>query len=489
MDFPGAVPRTFVGPLVLASSAMPFAPFLLSPDELQLCVRAILGLINAGALWSLKYAVETAYGTAAGRWFVLLQASQFHVMFYASRTLPNMLAFPLVMLAQRNLILSKSMAARSQKSVKRRRLALYLLTIAGIIFRSEIAILLAAEVGLMLYQQRVSLTKEIIPAGLTGAILGLTSTVTIDSFFWQRFPLWPEWVAFYYNTVLGKSSDWGVEPMHYYFTDALLRLLMNPMILLVCIPLAIKSRAIGKTSLDILLPHVVFIGLFSLLPHKERRFIIYSVPAFTAVASSSAAWFWNRRSKNMLYRALNLLMILTTLVSFAASMGLLYVSSLNYPGGAALQRFHALTVPEKDNRIHVYLDNLACQTGVTRFQQIRPSWVYDKTENETTLHDVAFWQQFDYVLAEHPERVIGNWKPIDTVTGYAGLSLRPGEDDDVLPLSSSYGKLMPRLKDVYVAFSLFIRRNVTKGYWPAVRTEPRIYILQRENLMMAQAQS
>lgn len=212
MDFPGAVPRTFVGSLVLAGTAMPFASLFSSPDQLQLLVRAILGLLNAGALWLLKYAVETAYGTAAGRWYIVLQASQFHVMFYASRTLPNMLAFPLVIFAQRNLILSKSMAAKSQRSVKRRRLALYLLTIAGIIFRSEIAILLAAEVGLMLYRRRASLTKEIIPAGVAGALLGLTTTVSIDSFFWQRSLLWPEWVAFYYNTILGKSSDWELNP-------------------------------------------------------------------------------------------------------------------------------------------------------------------------------------------------------------------------------------------------------------------------------------
>ena len=489
VGFPGAVPRTFVGPLILAGTSMPFASFLSSPDQLQLLARSILGLFNAAALWSMKYAVETAYGTAAGRWYVLLQASQFHVMFYASRTLPNMLAFPLVIFAQRNLILSKAMAAKSQKSVKRRRLALYLLTVAGIVFRAEVAILLAAEVGLMLAQQRASLGKEIIPAGVTGAVLGLTTTVAVDSFFWQRFPLWPEWVAFYYNTILGKSSDWGTEPFHYYFIDALPRLLMNPMMIFVCIPLAIKSKAIGKTSLDVLLPHVVFIGLFSLLPHKERRFIIYSVPAFTAVASSSAAWFWTRRSKTTLYAAFNILMMATTLASFAASIGLLYVSSLNYPGGDALQRLHTLAEPEKNTHINVYLDNLACQTGVTRFQQVNPLWVYDKTENETTLHNVAFWQQFDYVLAEHPERVIGNWKPIDIVTGYAGVTLQPGEDDDVLPLPASYGKNLAVLKDLYVKISLFARQKLTKGYWPAIRTEPRIYVLQREHPVMAQAQS
>jgi alpha-1,6-mannosyltransferase len=52
----------------------------------------MLGLMNAAALIAFGRSVQRAFGTGAGIWFALFQASQFHVMYYASRTLPNMFA-------------------------------------------------------------------------------------------------------------------------------------------------------------------------------------------------------------------------------------------------------------------------------------------------------------------------------------------------------------------------------------------------------------
>lgn len=471
--FPGSVPRTFTGALVLAGAATPFAPLMSSPDQIQLLVRSILGLANAAALLSLRSAVDTAYGKIAGRWFVLFQASQFHVMFYASRTLPNMFAFTATTIALRSLVLAKAVASKSTRSQKRRRLALYLLTVAGVIFRSEIAILLAMETVVLLVQQRASLVKEIIPAGIAGAAIGLLVTITVDSFFWQQFPLWPEWTGFYYNTILGKSADWGTSPPTWYFINALPRLMLNPMTLLVCIPLAMGVKATQKTSQDILVPHLAFVAIYSLLPHKEWRFIIYSIPAFTAVASAGASWIWTRRSKTIVYRILSLGLVLTTLASFAASAGLLLISSLNYPGGAALSRLQKIE-PSPGQKVH--LDNLSCQTGVTRFQQTQPTWTYDKTEDEDLLLDPSFWQQFDYVLAEDTKRVIGSWQVVDTVEGFAGLTLRPSEQDMAISDDSGTAATLTR---GYLSLGQKLQKT-TRGYWPVMKMETKIYILRRE---------
>lgn len=477
VSFPGSVPRTCTGALILATISWPFTWLLGSPEQTQLLVRAVLGVLSAASLWSVRNAVDTAYGRTAGRWFVLLQTSQFHVVYYSSRTLPNSFAFVLTNLALHELIIVKAVAARSTRSVKRRRLACTLLTVAGVVFRSEIAILLAAETAYMLVRRRASLTREIIPAGAAGAVIGLLATVSVDSLFWQRFPLWPELVGFYYNTILGKSSEWGTSPFHHYILNATPRLLLNPMTYLVCIPAALGFKALQGPSQDILAPHAVFILVYSLLPHKEWRFVIYSVPALTAVAAAGAAWIWNRRSKSVVYKTLSMLMVASTLASYVASLGLLYVSSLNYPGGEALHRLHELVQSPNQS---VHLDNLACQTGVTRFLQSRPSWTYDKTEDQDQLLDPVFWQQFDYVLVENPKRVIGSWLALDSVAAFDGVTLRPGELEDVIPVNGKVGSVAYAVQSSYNWAARYLRTKLTKGYWPAIKMQSKLYMLEKE---------
>jgi alpha-1,6-mannosyltransferase len=92
--FPGPVPRTFVGPVILAGVSQPLVAAL-GFQHAQLIVRGVLGLVNAAALMVFAASVRRAFGNGTARWYLLLQASQFHILFYASRTLPNMFAFPL----------------------------------------------------------------------------------------------------------------------------------------------------------------------------------------------------------------------------------------------------------------------------------------------------------------------------------------------------------------------------------------------------------
>ncbi|KAF2099301.1 alpha-1,6-mannosyltransferase subunit Ecm39 [Rhizodiscina lignyota] len=479
VSFPGSVPRTFTGALVLAGLSKPWTGWLTAPEQRQLLVRAILGLFNAGALLSLRNAVARTFGPSASKWYVLFQASQFHIIYYASRTLPNMYAFGMTTIAMRSYMLANLYEPNHYWSKQYIRQAVFLMTLAGVVFRSEIAIFLATHLIYLLLRRRASL-KTIIPAGLVGAALGLAATVSVDSFFWQKFPLWPELVGFYYNTILGKSSEWGVSPWDYYFTNALPKLLLNPLTIGICTPTAITiiTSASRSRSFALLIPSISFIGIYSLLPHKEWRFIIYVVPSLTAVAAAGADWIWKQRLRSGWFGKyvcgmLSMALVLSVLLSFLTSSLLLAVSSLNYPGGEALTRLHSLAYANSSGVVKVHLDNLSCQTGVTRFLQLPPPgtdsildtesaptvWVYDKTEDESTLLDPSFWTQFNYALAESPARVPGSWDVLDIIYGFSGVRL---------------------LKPGYAGLEEFARRHVTKGWWLRLRMEPKVWILQQE---------
>ncbi|EMR81951.1 hypothetical protein ACHAPC_006755 [Botrytis cinerea] len=456
--FSGAVPRTFFGALSLAAVSKPII-LLTQGKYAQVIVRGVLGLFNAACLIRYRNGLTGAFGVDVGRWYMALQVTQFHVLYYASRTLPNMFAFGLTTLAFTEFL--------PATGGSRPRVGILLFVFAGVVFRSEIALLLFTQLAYLLVLSRISL-KTIIPAGIQSAILALAVSVPIDSYFWQK-PLWPELAGFYFNAIQGKSSEWGTSPFLHYFTSLLPRLLMNPLILLLLHPLALTLPATKHTSKDLIVPSLLFVAIYSLQPHKESRFIIYVVPPLTAAASLSASYIWTRRSKSWLYTFGSLALLGSVALSFVASSAILMISSLNYPGGDALSQLHTHILKDlsrsprtqrtQDRNITIHMDVLSCMTGITRFQQY-PSLPlrfpqnqnitlnYDKTEDSPELGEAAFWMKFDYALMEEPGLAIGKWDVLDTVFAYAGIEiLRPGD-------GSSFSE---RLEGVYRA------NNVTIG--------------------------
>lgn len=324
--------------------------------------------------------------------------------------------------------------------------------------------------------------------------MGLLLTISIDSFFWQQFPLWPEFSAFLYNTIKGHSSEWGVSPWHFYFTSSLPRLLFNPLLYILLIPTSLLLPTTRTRSTDILVPVLSFVAIYSILPHKEWRFIIYTIPLLNAAAAAGAGYIYTHRTRSILYRLLTVVLLASIPIMFAASTAMAIISGLNYPGGIAITRLHALANLEQP-LVHVHLDNLSCQSGVTRFLQHRTGvlnitpdealaqtagqtlWYYDKTDDEERLLDPEFWLRFDYALAEHQEKVVGKWEILDTVYGYSGIRVvRPGtvlerECQDV----GSEG-LCRTWKMVEGA----LREKIMRGWWVDVKMEPKIRVLQRQ---------
>ncbi|KAL8671259.1 MAG: hypothetical protein Q9168_004252, partial [Polycauliona sp. 1 TL-2023] len=474
-------------------------------------------------------------------------------MYYASRTLPNFFAFGLGMIAtphpapllcspdhranERVVTIALGYLLRRPRTeyshlTNNPQKFLLVVTVTGIIFRSELALFLIPHTLLLLLTRRLSVTS-IIQTGLLGLLIGLAITIPIDSFFWQRFPLWPELSTFSYNILDSQSSNWGTSPWHFYSSSALPRLLFNPLIYILCIPLAISQPALRQPVAELLLPNLAFVAMYSLQPHKEWRFIVYTLPPLLTAAALGANWIWTRRSRSAFYRLGSVALVISVLASFAASTIMLAISRLNYPGAEALHRLHAIApqygAPGQgvhgESRtpiptINVHMGTLACMTGITRFQQLPAPplanlergngrdveqgelfWIYDKTDDEETLLTPIFWERFDWVLAEDPKRVIGKWEVVDTVDAYAGLRLlRPGDvgsgvnggdvqrDVDVDGGGSTGNNITTNLTDLIKTGDLRglwavlekYGRVITRGWWLAVKTKPRISILKRQ---------
>ncbi|KAM0215826.1 hypothetical protein ACHAPA_001741 [Fusarium lateritium] len=488
--FPGVVPRTFVGAVLLAGLGQPVIA-LVGFQHAQLVVRGLLGAANVAALLTFRYSLKRAYGAGVSAWWVVFMASQFHINYYLSRTLPNMYAFGLTTVASAFLLPQPS----PQLSFIRQKQAIALLVIAAAVFRSEVAVLLSTTGLYLLVTDRIAL-RPLVLTFLGSFAASLLLSVPIDSYFWQK-PLWPELWGFYFNAVLGSSSEWGVSPWHYYFTSALPKLLLNPVVPLLVV-FVLTQPGTSRAAQALLIPNLLFVAIYSAQPHKEARFIFYVVPSLTAAAALGANFLSSRASKSIIYRCASTIIALSVVVSFAGSTVMLLFSSLNYPGGDALQQLYYITRDDPSPVVDVHADVLTCMTGLTLFGQnpsaypiafaitpepdsTVPILVFDKTEKGDQLQWPRFWERFDYALAEDPGKVLGGWQIVGVVTGYDGLEiLKPGSSasDDGNEEGMIGGEKILGL-GAHVAAVRNLVRGYTGGWWAGPRMSPRIRILRR----------
>ncbi|CAR27859.1 ZYRO0D08250p [Zygosaccharomyces rouxii] len=451
LQFPGVVPRSFIGPLIIAALTKPFtyASSIFSANsptqfEWQLLTRAIIGLTNWLGLMYLKNCGEHALETqrleeqeedkknkeegrpvairrpdvnliSMGSWFTVNVLSQFHLIFYSSRPLPNfVLTLPLT-----NVALGWVLLGNYKQSV-------FLLAFTAIIFRLEVAALCAGVALLSIFYKKLNWFNAI-KFGLMGGIIGMGLTLTVDSYFWRDWCI-PEVDAFIFNVIRGKSAEWGIESPAGYFTHYLRTMFVPPTILLMGV---IGFRNAPKNIRIVSLAAFFHIFVLSFQPHKEWRFIIYSIPPIILLGSTAAAYIWENLTVKKAFHALIIAVVgISPLISLATSFAFLHVSSMNYPGGQALTDFNEMIIANNITNVTVHMNVPVCMTGVTRFGELdfdKYGIIYDKTEDLNELKEK--WNTFDYLIDQegtaasipfekHPEK---NWEQVSSAQIFIGL--------------------------------------------------------------------
>ncbi|XP_042057984.1 dol-P-Man:Man(7)GlcNAc(2)-PP-Dol alpha-1,6-mannosyltransferase-like isoform X2 [Salvia splendens] len=388
LEFPGVVPRTFIGSILISALASPVAlaaSLLQFPKLYSLyAVRLALGFIILSSLRFFRIQIRKNFGSQVEAFFVLLTAIQFHMLFYCTRPLPNILAFGLGQV------------------------------FATIVFRCDI-LLLVSPLGLeLLLTRSISLRKAVISCVIAASsFIGLT--VMVDSVMWRRM-LWPELEVFWFNSVLNRSSEWGTHAFHWYFTSAL------PRSLLVAYPLSVLGLFLDRRIRIYVIPVLSFVTLYSKLPHKELRFIISALPIFNLSAAVAAIRIYNNRKKS-LWKYLNIAMLGLFLISLGCTILTFMASYENYPSGHALKALHKMGyVKHNSNDSWVHIDTFSAMNGISRFCENHEPWRYSKEEG---IPIQEFQQRnFTYLLSEHAQ--INGYKCLLSTTGFSGTRLHAG---------------------------------------------------------------
>ncbi|GMM36075.1 dolichyl-P-Man:Man(7)GlcNAc(2)-PP-dolichol alpha-1,6-mannosyltransferase [Saccharomycopsis crataegensis] len=563
LEFPGAVYRTFVGSAVYGYITKFFKSYLITSDtptqfDLQLLSRGLLGLVNGIAMIILRHAVIDTVEkvgnskefdisifevdsvvkdentgeviaeeveeevdvvektisepkSAIGLYYALFQYSQFHIIYYSSRFLPNFIALPLT-----NIALSLVIKANYP-------LAFMILTFTGIVFRVEVLALAASLffVSVLVFGRAPFWAS--VSASFFGVSIGGMVSFCVDSKIWKptvdvsaflmnpAIGIIPEISSFIFNVVEKNAEKWGVEPFSAYFTTYMRKLFVPPTVVSMALTGIYNDPTKSLHSITILgLTALLHILIMSFQPHKEWRFIIYDIPCITLVGAAGVAKF-SRTSKASLFSKLAVLITLASCaLSFVASGFMLYSSSMNYPGGVALQafndyiieRYESGSLPPNQNFV-VHLDVLPKMTGATLFGELQPEFLasrnisitYDKTEDVSTL--LSKWSEFDFLItdiynrgpsisvADFSERTDNQlvtvsgaeWYQIATIDAFRGITPRPLIVDNGFRPQVA---IMNLVKEVIAKKSLLpVKTFIDSGIYKA----PAVYIYEKQQLM------
>ena len=194
-EYPGVVPRTFIGPLLLFGPSFVVGSFMewfaslvgaiednhLFRDQFWylIATRFVLATYMAiSLLW-----INLKLSRPHQKYFVAICVAQFHLMFWGSRTIANVFACVGFNFALGFFIDAESSLEKSLDSIDSMMICL---SFVCIIFRAELVPLSGFLILYSMKRFHYPLARAF-KTGILSSIVFISTTVLVDSYFWQRF--------------------------------------------------------------------------------------------------------------------------------------------------------------------------------------------------------------------------------------------------------------------------------------------------------------
>lgn len=171
--------------------------------------------------------VAQKFGFRASQLLSLLVSASFHLPFYMTRTVPNTYALIGVLLSYGLWLRAERVSGMSAGLV-----ALAVLSPFAVIFRCDMLALAVPWTFQLLASREIDFLLSL-AVGLLMVAVSAALSASVDGWFWGKFLtngwrgaawhdwVWPEARVLLFNTVENKSSEWGTQPWHWYFTNAI----------------------------------------------------------------------------------------------------------------------------------------------------------------------------------------------------------------------------------------------------------------------------
>jgi alpha-1,6-mannosyltransferase len=178
--------------------------------------------------------------------------------------------------------------------------------------------------------------------------------------------VWPEAASIMFNAVDGNSSAWGTSPPHHYLLVSL------PKMCLAALPLSFLGATRSPLARRSLLAAALHVAAYSLLPHKEDRFVSYVVPLINAAAVQGFPVL-AVPGRRLLWLAAGGALAASALLSMHAQL----VAYYNYPGAEGLAIAYQYESRDAFVRmsgnwsrsLSLYQDDRSVQTGATHWTE------------------------------------------------------------------------------------------------------------------------